>query len=53
MENVTYGKMNSRVRESFLSLKGNQKNSMGKVKKKRKKQGKEKKKEGECVRDRG
>ena len=33
-ENVTHEKMNSRVSGSFLSLKGNQKNSVGKGRKK-------------------
>ena len=44
MENVTHGKMNSRVRESFLSLEGNQKNPMSKVRGKEKGKGKKKKK---------
>ena len=58
------GKMNRRVRGCFLSLEGNQKHLVGKVKRKKKKktkgkskEGKEKKekkkKEGECVRDKG
>ena len=45
MENVSHGKMNSRVRGSFLSLEGNQKNSVGKVRKKGNK--KKKRKENE------
>ena len=43
MEKVTHGKMNSRVRGSFLSLEGNQKNSMGKGRKKGKKKKRKKK----------
>ena len=49
MEKVTHGKMNSRVRGSFLSLEGKKK--VGKVKKKKRdkrkksKEGKEKKRE--------
>ena len=51
MENVTYCKMNSRVRESFLSLEENKikKKSMGKGRnkgKKKKRKEKEKQKEG-------
>ena len=45
MENVTHGKMNSRVRGSFLSLEGNQKNSVGKGRNKKKRERKEEKKE--------
>ena len=69
MENVTHGKMNSRVRGSFFSLEG-KKNPMGqgekerkeekkkkrkgrKGKKKLKKRKKRKKNEGDCVRVRG
>ena len=56
IEKVTHGKMNSRMRGSFLSLEGNKKKSVGRVKKKKtkgkSKDGKrQKKKEGECVRD--
>ena len=43
MEKVTHGKMNSRVRGSFLSLEGNKKKSVGKVRKKGNKKKKEKK----------
>ena len=67
IEKVTRGKMNSKVRGSFLSLEGNQKNYVGKVRrqerKREKKSEKEKEKErekkrknkteGECVRVRG
>ena len=42
MEKVTHGRMNSRVRGSFLSLEGNKKNPVGMVRGKEK--GKEKKK---------
>ena len=46
MEKVTHGKMNSRVRGSFLSLKGNQKIWWGRGKEKKRKE-KEKRKENE------
>ena len=52
---VPHGMMNSRVRGSFLSLEGNQKNLVGEGEKKRKekkkgKEKKEKKKEGKKMR---
>ena len=49
MEKVTHGKMNSRVRGSFLSLEGNQKNWVGKGRKKRKKKKRKKKEKKEKI----
>ena len=53
MEKVTHGKMNSRVRESFLSVEGNQKirwvrgeRKKGKKKKRKRKERKERRKKG-------
>ena len=47
MENVTHGKMNSRVRGSFLSLEGNKKNKIRWVRGERKERRKNENKKAE------
>ena len=51
MENVTHGKMNSRVRGSFLSLEGNQTIWWGRGEEKKREKEREKKREIGAVRD--